>query len=171
MNAAELYLETIRRSDADLKRALEDLSTEDLRNQPAGSASNPIGWLVWHLTRTRDNILSGVSGQPTVWERDGWAARFGMEGELPRFVPENVHTFDPKDFQTVVGYFDAVAEQTARVAEGLTDEEMERLVPSTVEGRPPQSVSSRLAIVLNDNIQHIGQVAYLRGLIRGHGWY
>ena len=51
MNAAQLYLETIRRSDADLKRALEELSTQELRKQPAGPGRNPIGWLLWHLTR------------------------------------------------------------------------------------------------------------------------
>ena len=171
MNAAELYLETIRRSDESLKRALDDLSIEELRNQPAGPGSNPIGWLVWHLTQTRDSIIAGVAGTPTVWERDGWGARFGIEGEQPRFVPDDVHTFDPKSFETLVGYFDSVVEDTSKTIGGLSEADLTRLVESTVPGRPPQSVGSRLGIVLNDNIQHIGQVAYLRGLIRGHGWF
>lgn len=171
MNAAELYLETIKRSDESLKRALEELSVEELQNQPAGPGSNPIGWLVWHLTQTRDSIIAGVAGEPTIWERDGWGARFGMEGELPRFVPADVHTFDPKSFETLVGYFDAVAEHTAQVIGRLSEADAARLVESTIPGRPPQSVGSRLSAVLNDNIQHIGQVAYLRGLIRGQGWF
>ncbi len=94
-----------------------------------------------------------------------------MEGELPRFLPEDVHTFDPKDFGTLVGYFDSVAEQTARVIGGLSDADMTREVASTMPGRPPQPILTRLGVILNDNIQHIGQVAYLRGLIREHGWY
>ena len=171
MSAPELYLEAIRRSDGDLKRSLEDLSTEELRHQPAGAGSNPIGWLVWHLTRTRDNIVSSIAGEKSIWEREGWGARFSMEGELPRFTPEDVNTFDPKDFATLVGYFDSVAEQTAKVIGGLTDADMTREVASTVPGRPPQPVLGRLAVILNDNVQHIGQVAYLRGLIREHGWY
>ncbi|MDA1036111.1 MAG: DinB family protein [Chloroflexi bacterium] len=171
MSAPELYLEAIRRADGDLKRSLNDLTTEELRHQPAGAGSNPIGWLVWHLTRTRDNIVSSIAGEKSVWDREGWAERFGMVGELPRFTPEDVQTFDPKDFATLVGYFDSVAEQTAKVVGGLTDADMTREVASTIAGRPAQPVLARLGVILNDNIQHTGQVAYLRGLIREHGWY
>ena len=171
MSASGLYLEAIRRSDSDLKRALDGLTTEDLRSQRAGPGSNPIGWLVWHLTRTRDNIVSSIAGERSVWEREGWGQRFGMEGELPRFSPEDVHTFDPKDFGTLVGYFDSVADQTAKVIAALSDSDMDREVASTIPGRPPQPVLARLGVILNDNIQHIGQIAYLRGLIREHGWY
>jgi hypothetical protein len=171
MSAAELYINAINRSDADLKRALDGLTTEDLRKQPAGAESNPIGWLVWHLTRVRDDIVSNISGEQSVWERDGWGKGFGMEGELPRFAPENVHTFDPKDFEILVGYFDTVVEHTAKVVGALGDDDMERVIESSTPGRPPQSVSVRLGTILNDNIQHIGQVAFLRGLMRGQGWY
>jgi uncharacterized damage-inducible protein DinB len=171
MKAAELYLETIDRSDAALRRAVEDLSIEELRNQPAGPGSNPVGWLVWHMTRTRDSIVAGIAGSTTIWESDGWGGRFGMTGELPRFVPENVQTFDPKDFETLIGYFDAVAEKTKAVVEGMSEDDMARLVESTTPGRPAQPVASRLSVILNDNIQHTGQIAYLRGLIRGQGWF
>ena len=171
MSTVDLYLDAIRRADADLKRAMEDLTTEDLRKQPAGDGSNPIGWLVWHLTRTRDNIVASIVGEPSVWDREGWGTRFGMEGELPRFAPDTVHTSDPKDFATLTGYFDAVAEQTAKSVAGIAESEMDRMVESTIPGRPAQPLRSRLAVILNDNVQHIGQVAYLRGLIRGHGWY
>ena len=171
MSSADLYINAIGRSDADLKRALDSLTTEELRKQFAGAGSNPIGWLVWHLTRTRDNIVANISGEKSIWEVGGWGKRFGMDGELPRFAPDTVHLFDPKDFETLVGYFDAVAEQTGKVVAGLTEEDMERLIESNTPGRPAQAVSARLGVILNDNIQHIGQVAFLRGLIRDQGWY
>ena len=171
MSSIDLFINAIGRSDADLKRALDGLTTEDLRKQPAGEGSNPIGWLVWHLTRTRDNIVANISGGTSVWEREGWGKRFGMEGELPRFTPEDVHLFDPRGFETLVGYFDAVAEQTAKVVGALADADMDRLIESNIPGRPAQTITARLGVILNDNIQHIGQVAFLRGLVRGHGWY
>jgi hypothetical protein len=171
MSTTDLYVAAIRRSDTDLRRALEDLSTDELQNQPAGQESNPIGWLVWHLTRTRDNISASIVGETSIWESGGWGARFGMAGELPMFAPADVHLFDPKDFATLVGYFDAVAEKSLAIIEGLTEADMDRVVESTIPGRPPQPTTQRLAVILNDNIQHVGQVAYLRGLIRGHGWY
>ncbi len=171
MNAAELYLDTLNRCDSVLRRALEELTMEDLREQPAGEGSNPIGWLVWHLARARDSLIAMVSGQPTVWESGGWGAKFGIDGDVPRFMPENVHTFDPKDLETLMGYFEDVAKETAAVVEKLTPDDLERLVPSPVAGRPPQTVGSRLSLVLTDNVQHIGQVAYLRGILRGQGWF
>ena len=170
MSTTSLYADALRRSDADLHRALGDLSTEDLRTQPAGKGSNPIGWLVWHLTRTRDNISSSIVKTPPVWESGNWAARFGMDENIPRFGPADVHQFDPKNLETLAGYFDAVAEKSLAIVEGLTDADMSRMVESTLPGRPAQPVTSRLAVILNDNIQHIGQVAYLRGLIREQGW-
>lgn len=171
MGAVDVYLDAIKRADDNLRRAVEELTVEELRNQPAGSGSNPIGWLVWHMTRTRDTIVASVTGKQTIWDREGWGAKFGMGGQPPRFVPEDVHTFDPKSFETMMGYFEAVATQAGQDVGALTDEDMGRLVESTIPGRPAQPVSARLGVILNDNIQHVGQIAYLRGLIRGQGWF
>ena len=171
MGATDIYLEAIKRSDADLRRALEGLTTEDVRKQPAGEGSNPISWLVWHLTRTRDNISSSIVGRKPLWESEGWGAKFGMSDGIPSFKPDNVHTFDPKSIETLTGYFEAVAANSLKIIEGLQESDMSRMVESTIPGRPAQPVVGRLAVILNDNIQHVGQVAYLRGLIRGHGWY
>ncbi len=169
MNAAQLYLETIERADGTLKRALDGLTPDELRKQVAGPDSNPIGWLVWHLTRTRDSIINGFNGTPTLWEKE-WAQRFHMDVSPPRHEPQNVHTFDPRDLDTLLGYYSAVAKETAEIVESLTEKDLDTMVPPTQPGRPPASVASRLGVVLNDNIQHIGQVAYLRGLLRGQGW-
>ena len=171
MGAVDVYLDAMVRADGTLKRAVEGLTLEELRNQPAGAGTNPIGWLVWHMSRARDNIAASVTGKETVWDREGWGAKFGMEGEAPRFVPEDVHTFDPKSFETLMGYFDAVVAQTDADVAALTDDEMGRMVEPTVPGRPAQPVSARLGAILNDSIQHVGQVAYLRGVIRGHDWF
>ena len=171
MNALDLYVDTITRSDGVIRRALEDLSVEELRAQPSGSGSNPIGWLVWHLTRVRDSIISSIADQPTIWESQAYNSQFELEGEVPRFTPENVHDFDPKAADVLVGYFNAVAGRTIEVVAAFSPDDLERLIPSGQPDRPPQSVGSRLAVILNDNIQHVGQVAYLRGVIRGQGWF
>ena len=170
MNAAQLYLDAMGRADVTLRRALEDLSLDELRAQPAGAGSNPIGWLVWHISRGRASLASGITGTDSVWETGGWAARFGMEGEVPRFVPEDVHTFDPKSPETLMGFFSEAAEKAYGAVRGLSDEDIEREVP-TRPGRPPAPISSRLALGLFEDIQQIGQVAYLRGLIREQGWF
>ena len=35
---------------------------------------------------------------------------------------------------------------------------------------PLPTVGVRIVSVLSDNLQHVGQVAYLRGLLKGKGW-
>ncbi len=170
MNAAELYIDAMGRADGTLRKALDGLSLDEIRSQPAGAGSNPIGWLVWHLSRGRASIAAGITGTDSVWESGGWAARFGMEGEVPRFEPANVHTFDPKSPETLVGFFSEATEKVYDAVRGLSDSDLEREV-TTRAGRPPAPISSRLSISLFDNIQHIGQVAYLRGLIREQGWF
>ena len=171
MNAVDLYFDALNRADSYLRRALEGLTYDELRLQPGGEGSNPIGWIVWHMTWVRDYITAGVTGEAPLWETDGWHERFGMEVRPPRFTPEDVHTFDPKDLETLTAYFEAVAEKTAAVVRGLTPDDLERLVLPTMPDRPPQSVGSRLGSILNDNIQHVGQVAYFRGVLREQGWF
>ena len=170
MNAAGLYLDATGRADGTLRRALEGLTLDELRAQPAGAGSNPIGWLVWHLSRGRASLASRITGTDSVWDTGGWAARFGMEGEVPRFTPSDVHTFDPKSPETLIGFFSDATEKVIDAVRGLSDEDLEREVP-TFADRPPAPIASRLAANLMDNIQHIGQVAYLRGVIREQGWF
>ncbi|MEX2598135.1 MAG: DinB family protein [Dehalococcoidia bacterium] len=170
MNAIAFFAETLERADGTLTRALDGLTTEELRRQVAGPDSNPIGWLTWHLTRSRDTIMSSVCGVKSLWETE-WAGKFGMEANPPRYEPGNVHTFDPKDFDTIQGYFQAVAARTMELAKGLSESDLERMIESPMAGRPPASVAARLQTILNDNIQHMGQVAYLRGMLREQGWF
>ena len=171
MNAVDLYFDALNRADGYLRRALEGLTYDELRLQPSGEGSNPIGWIVWHMTWVRDYITAGVTGEPPLWETDGWHERFGMEAPPPRFTPDNVHTFDPKDLETLTGYFEAVAEKTAAVVRSLSPDDLDRLIPPASPDRPPQSVGSRLGSILNDNIQHVGQVTYFRGVLREQGWF
>ena len=171
MDATGFFLAALSRAEATLRRSLEGLEPGDLRAQPAGEGSNPIGWIVWHMTWVRDYITAGATGGSPLWETEGWHERFGMEARPPRFTPEDVHTFDPRDPETLMGYFEAVAEKTAAVIRGLTPDDLDRLLPPASPDRPPQSVGQRLGAILHDNIEHVGQVAYFRGVLREQGWF
>ena len=171
MEAGEFFLTTLSRAEGVLKRALDDLSVEDLRAQPSGAGSNPIGWLAMHLTRVQDGWLSRVQGIDSEWDSEGWAARFGIEGESPQWSPENVHAFDPQDAETLLAYWTAVRTRTDRYVGSLKPEDLDHELPPGRPGAPPMTIAHVLALILGDNIQHIGQIAYLRGLIKEHGWY
>ena len=62
---ARFSAELMERSHGRMKQALDGLTDEHLYFQPA-EASNPIGWLVWHLSRWKDIQTSVVAGEPQV---------------------------------------------------------------------------------------------------------
>ncbi len=167
MEATELAIAAFKRSYGVLERAADGLSDEQFYHLPTPD-SNSIAWLVWHLSRWKDNNAARISGQPTVWEGQGWAGKFGMDIEATGLgdTPEQVAAFRPER-ELVFGYAEA-AQSTAleRIAE-LSPADLERDVDTPWGAR---SAGLLLTATLNDSIQHIGQIAYLRGMLTGRGW-
>ena len=50
---------------AQVKAACDGLTDEQFFSQPT-TDSNPIAWLVWHMSRARDVITSNISGENQV---------------------------------------------------------------------------------------------------------
>ena len=67
MSAGTVPQATLERIGGVLLRALDGLSVEQLRSQPAGPDSNPIGWLAFHLSRVHDSNFSNLLGKEQAW--------------------------------------------------------------------------------------------------------
>ncbi|MDA1215963.1 MAG: DinB family protein [Chloroflexi bacterium] len=171
MDTGTFFLNALGRADGTLKRALEGLTREELMQQPAGPGSNPIGWLAWHLTRVQDGYGSRIAGVEQVWRTQKWYEKFGLEETPPSYKPETVGTFDPISAELLLEYYEMVKTATVGYIASLSAEDWERQLPQIDPSRPPQTVADGVAIITSDNIQHIGQIAYVRGLIKGQGWY
>jgi Protein of unknown function (DUF664) len=111
--------------------------------------------------------VSELLGADQIWVGAGWAARFGLEPD-----PQNtgyghsraeVGAVRPESAAALVDYYDAVAPRTMGLLAGVTAEELDRIVDRRWE--PPVTLGVRLVSVLGDSLQHIGQAAYLRGLL------
>lgn len=155
-----------------INEALEGLTPEELRVKP-GPDSNPIGWLVWHFSRTQDNHVSGMTGWPHIYLTEKWYLKFDREGEESDrgrgHTTEQVDALRAPNVETLLGYYNAVRAKTTRFLSELTIDDLDRQVPE-VRGNGMVPLATRLTAILVDNIQHTGQVAYLRGLIKGKGW-
>ena len=161
------------RNEAILFAALDGLDADELARQP-GPDSNPIGWLMWHLTRVQDNHLSAMEGTEHVWLRDRWHERFGRGDDASDrgrgHTSDEVRDFRSPGVDVLLGYYKAVRGRTDAFLETVSDEDLDRQVPNvTGDGTVPMRV--RLEMTLVDNIQHSGQIAYLRGLLKGKGWF
>lgn len=60
------------------RRSVEDLTLDELNHQP-GPTSHSIGFDIWHVVRTADNVMFFVfDREQPVWLREGFEQRFGL---------------------------------------------------------------------------------------------
>jgi uncharacterized damage-inducible protein DinB len=170
VNVRDLLTETYDRLPDLVRSAVEGLTPGQLRLAPAPGA-NTIGWLVWHLTRVQDDHISDILGKEQVWVSGGWAARFGLDPDPSNtgygHSPEQVAAVAPESDQVLIDYYDAVAARTRELLRGLTPEDLDRIVDE--RWQPPVTLGVRLVSVVNDDSQHVGQAAYVRGLLPSAG--
>jgi len=167
MTLAELLLEAFGRIQGGVRGVLEGLSPEELVRRPADGA-NSVGWLVWHLTRIQDDHVADAAGCPQVWDQQ-WAERMALPFEVSDtgygHGSEQVGAVRVPSGELLVDYHDAVQEQTRRYVAGLGDADLDRVVDRAWD--PPVTLGVRLVSVLSDDLQHVGQAAYVRGLVTG----
>lgn len=149
--------------------AVEGLSREQLTYRVDPDA-NTIAWLVWHLTRVQDDHVAHLADAEQVWLRDGWVDRFGLPFE-PRahgygHTSEEVAAVDvPADL--LLGYHDAVHAQTVGYLSGLEEPAYAEIIDRSWD--PPVTRAVRLVSVIEDDLQHVGQAAFIRGVVQRLG--
>jgi len=143
----------------------EGLSSDDAKWRPDPGA-NSIGWLIWHLTRVQDDHLADLAGTDQLWTADGWHTRLGLPfdaaetgyGQTSDQVGQVVA--DPAD---LAAYQQAVHQATLTYLDTLTEAELERIVDTRWD--PPVTASVRLVSIVNDCTEHVGQAAYVKGML------
>ncbi|MBB4682843.1 mycothiol transferase [Amycolatopsis jiangsuensis] len=168
MNVAELLVDGFGRIREVVHDAVGGLSADLLVARP-GPKANSISWLVWHLTRVQDDHVAGVAGLEQVWTGQDWHGRFGLPfpaGDIGYgHRSEDVAAVRITDPDLLIGYHDAVHEQTVDWVSGLSGSDLGRVIDENWD--PPVTLGVRLVSVLSDDLQHAGQAAYLRGLLGG----
>ncbi|MDT0166430.1 DUF664 domain-containing protein [Actinotalea sp. AC32] len=169
MDVAQLLVDGFGRVREEVHAVLDGLDEGALAHRPSradGTSGNSVAWLVWHLTRVQDDHVADAFDAHQVW-LDGWAERARLQ--LP---PEDTgYGHDSDDVDAVVldadllrGYHDAVHHRTVELVGSLGADDLDRVVDTAWD--PPVTLGVRLVSVLSDDLQHAGQAAYLRGLMR-----
>lgn len=169
MEIAALLTETFDRIAELVPTTVDGLSDDQLAVRPegtAGSKGNSIAWLIWHLSRVQDNHLADVAGTEQVWAQ-GWRERFA----LPLSDADSIgfgHTSAQVDqvrasAELLAGYHEAVAAATTEFVSELGATDLDRIVDRRFD--PPVTLGARLTSVVSDCLQHLGQAAYVRGLL------
>ena len=153
---------------------LDGLSTEDLNRQPAPDC-NSIGWLAWHLTRSHDRNMSELMGKEQLWISENWHARFNRAPDPAEtgvgHTPAQAAAFICPSAQLIKDYHHAILARIKHYIENtLTEAELDRQTHSpTLNNDAP--AMRRITGVIQQGFLHVGQAGYVRGLLKGRGWY
>jgi uncharacterized damage-inducible protein DinB len=167
MDGKDILIEGLGRLPDLVHGAVHGLTPDQLRRQPADGA-NSIGWLVWHLTRVQDGHLAELLDEEQVYLTGEWAPRFGLKAD-PSDTGYGHHagqigTVAPESAKVLTDYYAAVHAKTLAYLQKLTDADLDRVVDEAWD--PPVTLGVRLVSVIDDDAQHAGQAAYVRGLVK-----
>ncbi|WP_244930620.1 DUF664 domain-containing protein [Nocardioides sp. W7] len=165
MTPAELLVESFERVLESGTALVDGLTADQLAHRPAPDA-NPIGWLVWHLTRVQDDHVADVAGIEQVWTAQGYADRFALpfeDGDIGYGHSSAQVDQVRAEADLLASYLSAVYAQTVGFLRELGEDDLDRVVDERWD--PPVTLGVRLVSVVNDDTQHVGQAAYVRGLL------
>jgi uncharacterized damage-inducible protein DinB len=167
MDQSDLLVEIFSRLPPLAREATDGLDASVLASRPTEGA-NTIAWLVWHTARVQDHHVADVMGTSQLWDAS-WAKRFSVDADLDNtgygHGPAEVATVRPKSPDDLIAYLDAVQARTTGWLGTLTDKDLDRVVDERWD--PPVTLGVRLVSVADDGLQHLGQAAYVRGLLTG----
>ena len=165
MSTADLARESFANLRRNSHAVLDGCPTEALTWR-ADPDANTIAWLMWHLARVQDDHIAHLAGRPQVWTAD-WATRLGLAADDDRIgygdTSEQVGAIAPDGPAPLREYVDAVLDATTEWLDEVTDDaDWERIIDRSYD--PPVTAGVRLASVIDDNLQHVGQAAFVRGV-------
>jgi hypothetical protein len=169
MTPADVFVDSLERIVEYGRAVVDGLDEGTLAHRPT-PASNSIAWLVWHAARVQDAQVADVAGLEEVWFAQGWVDRFDLD--LDPSDHGYGHTSEqvgkvraPADL--LADYLAAVHEQSVGFVRTLSAEDLDRVVDDRWD--PPVTLGVRLVSIVDDDAQHVGQAAYLRGLLEAAG--
>jgi uncharacterized damage-inducible protein DinB len=166
MRSRDLLLYAYDQIQETLRRAVEGLTPEQLTAR-VGPEANTIAWLAWHLVRVQDDHVADVADREQAWTAEGWVERFGLPFDPSAtgygFSPDDVAAVRVPSADLLLDYAAAVHARTAEFLRGLDDDDLDRVVDTRWD--PPVTLGVRLVSVLSDDLQHVGQASYVRGLL------
>ena len=167
MDVAAVYLELYGRIPPLVEQSVDGLDLETLGARVAPDA-NPIGWLVWHLTRLQDHHLSELLDTEQLYlDGSGWPDRFASPADPDDIgyghTSEQVARVRPESVPALLEYHTVVDARTRAFLATLTPDALAEIVDRRWD--PPVTLGVRLVSVAEDSLQHLGQAAYVRGLL------
>ena len=169
MPALDILSDGFDRVREGVREVAGSLTAAQLEERPAEDA-NSVAWLLWHTSRIQDAQMAQIAGTPEVWVAGGWSERFGLALSVADtgygHAPDQVAAVRGITADQLVGYHEATADRTREILAGLDEPDLVRVLDASYD--PPVTVGVRVLSILADDLEHVGQAAFVRGMIE-HG--
>jgi len=169
METSGFILDTFEYMQQAVSTAVDGLNSDELTWCP-GPGTNSIGFILWHQLRCEDIYVQNIiQGRPQVWVSDKWYEKLNLP-ESPQdvgygYTAEQVAAFHVPELKDLLGYAEATRARTVEYLRATTPGKLDEVIQTTFLGE--LTIGQIFATLLCEITQHIGQIAYLRGLQRG----
>ncbi len=171
MDVKDFALQSLNESQTALMEAVDGLSQEELMRQPQPGA-NHIAFTLWHMVRAEDWFFHYLFQRvPQVWESERWHEKLNLPDD-PRvtgfgYTAEQVASFPSVPLRDLIAYGEAVRARTVDYLRNVDPARFDEIVKSRLFGEV--SIGSLIGHLLLEIAQHVGQIAYIRGLVTKQG--
>jgi uncharacterized damage-inducible protein DinB len=149
-----------------LMRVIDTLTQQELMWRPA-CGCNSMGLLLFHIARSEDTFIqTRLQEKHQIWESGKWYNVLNMaESELgSHYTVDQVNVFIVPNVKDILDYYEAVRASTLDYLTSLTPEGFEK----TVQLRMGEfTVAGIFALIVRHTAGHLGEISYLRGMLRG----
>ncbi len=153
--------------------SLEGVTLEQLTYRPAPEA-NSMAWLAWHIARMQDLRASHLTDRGQLWVSDGWHTRFGLPADTGNtgrnHTDEQVAAVRPESPEALSDYCSAAYVRAIAYVHSLAPGDVDHVVPRPEDG-VDTTVGAILQSMVHGGLAHVGQIAYVRGLIVRRHWF
>jgi hypothetical protein len=147
-------------------RVLNSLTQQELMWRPA-CGCNSMGLIFFHVARSEDSFVqTRLQGKSQIWEAEKWYNKLNIaESEAgSHYTIEQVNMFPVPQLKDIMDYYGAVRAKTSDYLNTLTPEVFEKIVKLPFG---EFTVAGVFSIVVSHTAQHLGEISYLRGMLRG----
>ena len=171
MDFREILKLQLEEYQGELKRLVNGLTDEERREMPS-ETSHHIDFALWHATRAEDVLLNfGARETDQLWVQGGWHERFNIparDGGVG-YSADQVMSMPATPIDLLLEYHEACREQTLDYIANVDPLELDKRCPFEALHRqlPDITKGGVLAHIVVETSQHLGQIGYIRGILRG----
>ncbi len=166
METREFIQGALERVKQSTTRVVTGLSPQELMWRP-GPECNSIGLILFHQVRSEDGFVQGrILSQPPLWEAERWYQKLNMpvSDSGSGYTPGQIIAFPVPELTDLMGYAEAVRARTLEYLKDKNNDDFNKTINMPRGG--DITIGALFSLIVVHLAQHIGDIAYLRGMQR-----